>query len=99
MGKAADILSLSDFHLAILRRNLTLEVLKQSLRELKNQKEDFESIPPDPCHMGARADMMAKYADIIGDIDHLIQAIAYGDWCFNKKSTLEREKTIPEEGT
>ena len=87
MGNAANSLSLSDFHLAILRRNLTLEVLRGALRELKNQREDFESIPPDPCHMGTRANMISKYADIIGDIDSLIKTISYGDWCFSISAT------------
>lgn len=96
---ATDELSLPEFHLAILRRNLTLEVLKQALKEIKNQQEDFKSMPPDWCHMGLRADLPRRYDNIIRDIDSLIKAISFGDWCFNLHATSEREKTIPEEGT
>ena len=99
MENAADSLSLPEFHLAILKRNLTLEVLKQALRELKNQRQDFKSMPPDMCHMGIRADMISKYDNITRDIDSLIKVISHGDWCFSISATKEREKTIPEEGT
>lgn len=85
---------LDDLQNNVIRRNLTISALKESLRELKKYKKELDGMAGDSCHIGTDLFIRREYERIIKDIESLIKLMNTGDWCFSIESTKKREKDM-----
>lgn len=81
----------------VIRRNLAMDALKSSLKELKKNKIELDGIASDGCHAGTDLYIRHEYARIIKEIEDLIRHMDHGDWCFSVDSTAKREEEMDDE--
>ena len=81
----------------IIRRNVAIDALRTSLKELKKGRKEVNHMVVDPCHIGTDDIVHDDYNCIIREIESLIRTMVGGDWCFSVNNTVEREKEIKDE--
>lgn len=79
------------------KRNMALDALRTSLKELKKGRKEINRMAVDPCHVGTDEMVHHDYSCIIREIESLIRNMIGGDWCFSVNNTAEREKEIENE--
>ena len=90
-------LDIGIFQNNIIRRNVAIDALRTSLKELKKGRKEVNHMVVDPCHIGTDAIVHDDYNCIIREIESLIRVMVCGDWCFSVNNTVEREKEIKDE--
>ena len=88
-----DIKELGDI---VIKRNVTIDALKTSLKILEDKQSQFKSIPSDP---SVKVDtqlifLRSRYNFIIEEIKDMVNAMERGDWYFSVENTAEREKEL-----
>ncbi len=78
----------------VIRRNVTIDALKSSLKELKKNKKELDGMVADNCHMAALPFLKARYEFIMKDIEEMIDFMNKGDWCLSVESTKKREEEM-----
>lgn len=74
----------------VIRRNQTIDTLKNSLEELKKNKGKLDGMVTDDCLYFLRA----RNEFIIKNIEEMIDFMEKGDWCLSVDSTKKREEEM-----
>ena len=90
-------LDIGIFQNNIIRRNVAIDALRTSLKELKKGRKEVNHMVVDPCHIGTDGIVHDDYNCIIREIESLIRIMVGGDWCFSVNNTVEREGEIEDE--
>jgi len=96
MGDFIESIDVEILKINIIRRNLAIDALRISLKELKKGRKEINHMIVDPCHMGTDGIIHDDYNCIIREIESLIKTMIGGDWCFSVNNTAEKEKEIEE---
>jgi hypothetical protein len=80
----------------VIRRNQTIDTLKDSLEGLKKNKEKLDGMTIDDCHTSAIYFLRARNEFIIKNIEEMIDFMEKGDWCLSVDSTKNREEEMDE---
>lgn len=78
----------------VIRKNLTIDALRNSLKELKKNKKELDGMTVDGCHMEALPFLKARYWFIIKNIEEMIDFMNKGDWCLSVQNTKKREEEM-----
>lgn len=78
----------------VIRRDIVIDILRTTLKELKKGRKELNHVATDPCHVGTDSIVHDDYSCIIREIESLIKMMVGGDWCFSVNNTAEREKEI-----
>lgn len=78
----------------VIRRNQTIDTLKNSLKELKKNKGKLDGMVTDDCHTAAIYFLKARNEFIIKSIEEMIDFMEKGDWCLSVDSTKKREEEM-----